>query len=659
GGLRMVGFLADVTARATAERAVQEREELLRSVLAHIPDGVFWKDRDSVYLGCNDRVARDSGLAFPAEVVGTTDLDTVVAPAEAAHYRACDRRVMEAGEPLIGIEETRTMPDGRVLDLLTSKVPLRDATGAVVGVLGVYRDVTDRNRAEEALRRSQALFRTFMDNTPAVAFIKDSDGRYVYANRRWEEQFAPPRRDWAGRTDADFWAPEAAAAFRDSDRAALEPGWLGSVVEVVPAGVGAKHFLALKFPVEDEGGRRAVGGVVLDVTEQARLEEQLRQAQKMEAVGRLAGGVAHDFNNLLTVINGFGDMALDALPLGDPARHMVEEMRSAGTRAADLTRQLLAYGRKQLLRHEILDLGGLAAENGRMLRLLVGADVELVLDPRPAWVAADPGQLVQVLMNLSVNARDAMPLGGRLAVRTRAVSLAAGAAQDGVAVGAGAYALLEVADTGTGMSADVRGHLFEPFFTTKGQGKGTGLGLATVYGIVKQSGGHVEVETGSGRGTTFRVYLPAAPGPPTTDRPTPAPAVWSEAARATPGGRETVLLVEDDDGVRVLTMRTLQRAGYTVVDASTGERALQTVAAYDLPVDLLVTDVVMPGMGGRALADRLTALRPGARVLFMSGYMDDAVLRHGVEQDRVNFIPKPFSPADLTRKVKEVLDGGG
>ncbi|HYH69010.1 MAG TPA: PAS domain-containing protein, partial [Urbifossiella sp.] len=232
GGLRMVGFLADVTVRATAQRAVQEREELLHSVLAHIPDGVFWKDRDSVYLGCNDRVARDSGLASPAELVGTTDLDTVVAPAEAEHYRACDRRVMDAGEPLIGIEETRTMPDGRVLDLLTSKVPLRDAAGAVVGVLGVYRDVTDRNRAEAALRRSQALFRAFMDNTPAVAFIKDADGRYVYANRRWEEQFDTPRRDWAGRTDADFWPPEAAAAFRASDRAALEPGWSGSVEEV-------------------------------------------------------------------------------------------------------------------------------------------------------------------------------------------------------------------------------------------------------------------------------------------------------------------------------------------------------------------------------------------------------------------------------------------
>jgi len=232
-------------------------------------------------------------------------------------------------------------------------------------------------------------------------------------------------------------------------------------------------------------------------------------------------------------------------------------------------------------------------------------------------------------------------------------------AQDGAEVRAGAYALLEVSDTGTGMSANVRGHLFEPFFTTKGQGKGTGLGLATVYGIVKQSGGHVEVETGSGRGTRVRVYLPAAAsGPPPPDRPTPAPTAWSETPRAVPGRRETILLVEDDDGVRTLAIQSLQSAGYVVVDAANGDRALATLAAYGIDFDLVLTDVVMPGMGGRELADRLTAARPGVKVLFMSGYTDDAILRNGVAQDAAHFLPKPFAPADLTRKVREVLDAG-
>ncbi|HEX4611411.1 MAG TPA: ATP-binding protein [Urbifossiella sp.] len=512
--------------RRRAEDGLREREELLRNVISHIPCGVFWKDRDSVYLGCNDLFARNHALPGPAAVVGKTDLGLGTSPAEAAAFRAGDRRVLDTGESVLNAEETLTRPDGSRASLLTSKVPLRDAAGTVVGVLGTYQDVT-----------------------------------------------------------------------------------------------GAK-----------------------------RLEEQYRQAQKMEAVGRLAGGVAHDFNNLLTVINGYSEVALGVLPADNPVRPMVAEVLRAGERAADLTRHLLAYGRKQILRPQVLDLGALVADLGGMLRRLIGEDVELVFDLSPVRVTADPGQLGQVVMNLALNARDAMPTGGRLTIGTRVVTL--GPDHPGDEARPGRYAEFRVADTGIGIPPEALPHIFEPFYTTKGVGEGTGLGLATVYGVVKQSGGHVRVESRVGGGTAVRIYLPAAgTGPPESDeRPAPAaPAVRTA---------DVVLLVEDDDDVRGLSMRVLQAAGYTVLDAAGGEQALRTLEAHGVAVDLLVTDVVMPGMNGRELADRLVAARPGLKVLFVSGYTDDAMVRNGVGRDAVHFLQKPFGVAALAQKVRDILDAG-
>jgi PAS domain S-box-containing protein len=517
----------DVTERVAAERALREREELLRNVLAHIPCGVFWKDRHSVFLGCNEQFARDHGFAAPADVVGRTDAELPFERAEAAGFRACDRVVMETGEPVLHLEEAQTLPGGR-RTVLTSKVPLRAAAGTVVGILGVYQDIT-----------------------------------------------------------------------------------------------------ALK-----------------------RLEEEYRQAQKMEAVGRLAGGVAHDFNNLLTVINGFGDLALAQLSGSDPVRALLEEVRKAGERAAGLTGQLLAFGRKQILRHEVLDPNAVVAELAAMLRRLIGEDIDLVVRPGAGLlsVRADRGQVEQVLLNLAVNARDAMPTGGTLTIETRNVTLPGKRADDGSEVRPGPHVLVAVSDTGCGMTEEVKAHVFEPFFTTKGLGKGTGLGLATVYGIVKQSGGHVEVEAAPGRGATFRIYLPVDSGPPARERPDPV-------AGALPGGTETVLVTEDEGGVRGLAVRTLRQLGYTVLAAAGADEAA-VAAGGGRPIDLLVTDVVMPGDGGRELAARLRVGRPGLRVLYMSGYTDDALLRHGVEHGGANFLQKPFTPTALAHKVREVLDRG-
>jgi signal transduction histidine kinase/CheY-like chemotaxis protein len=399
-------------------------------------------------------------------------------------------------------------------------------------------------------------------------------------------------------------------------------------------------------------GALSAGVVVtfLDVTGQKQLEHQYQQSQKMEAIGRLAGGVAHDFNNLLTVINGYADMLLEDLPPGDPSLPSVAEIRRAGARSAELTHQLLAFSRRQILAPRVLDLNAVVAEAETMLHRVIGEDVHLTTDLAAGlWaVKADPGQIQQVLMNLAVNARDAMPQGGQLRIETRNLELDEDYSRLHQDAGSGPHVMLSVSDSGSGMAQEVRARLFEPFFTTKAPGKGTGLGLATVYGIVRQSGGHVEVETHLGMGTAIRVCLPV----------TTEPAAEAVAVRELPArGTETILAVEDEGQVRELLRQILSGCGYTVIEAPDGATATRRAADHPGLIHLLVTDVVMPGMGGRLLAERIRQQRAGVRVLFLSGYTDDAVVRHGVSQEGVNFLQKPFTPAMLTRKVRDVLDG--
>lgn len=372
----------------------------------------------------------------------------------------------------------------------------------------------------------------------------------------------------------------------------------------------------------------------------------------MEAVGRLAGGVAHDFNNLLTAISGHAQILLEDLPADDPARADIEEISRAADRAADLTRQLLAFSRKQMLRPQVLDPNALIGEIQKMLRRLIGEDIELItrLAPDLGAVRADPGQLEQVIMNLAVNARDAMPTGGRLLIETRNVELGEDDARRLAPLQPGPHVVLIVSDTGAGMDESTRERIFEPFFTTKEKGKGTGLGLSTVYGIVQQSGGHIWVYSEPGQGTTFKIYLPRVDA-----RPEAAPA--PSDADGAHNGREVVLLVEDEDAVRSLARRILEKRGYTVLTARTGPEALRIAERHDGPIHLILTDVVMPEMSGRELAERIAPTRPDARTLFMSGYTEDDVLRRGVLNEGAAFLEKPFTPSALAQKVREVLDG--
>jgi nitrogen-specific signal transduction histidine kinase/CheY-like chemotaxis protein len=379
-------------------------------------------------------------------------------------------------------------------------------------------------------------------------------------------------------------------------------------------------------------------------------EEQLRQSQKLEAIGQLAGGVAHDFNNLLTVIGGYSSIILGKLSPDNPHRTSVEEIKKAGDRAGSLTRQLLAFSRKQILQPKILDLNVVVFDMDKMVRRLIGEHIDLValIDPTLGKVKADPGQLEQVLLNLIVNARDAMPEGGKITIETGNVLLSSEYAVRHAAV-AGPHVTLAVSDTGCGIPADVRTHVFEPFFTTKGAGKGTGLGLATVYGIVKQSGGHVSLYSEVGTGTTFKIYLPRVDTVGVDGQITPA-------ALSAPQGTETVLLVEDEDQVRKIVEAILEDQGYNVLSAANGEEAIQLAAHYYSEIHLVFTDVVMPQMSGRELAERLLRMRPQLKVLYMSGYTDDSIVRHGLLDAKLNFIQKPFDSAAAARKVREVLD---
>jgi signal transduction histidine kinase/CheY-like chemotaxis protein len=399
----------------------------------------------------------------------------------------------------------------------------------------------------------------------------------------------------------------------------------------------------------------AVAGIVAtmrDMTERQRLEDQLRQAQKMEAIGQLAGGVAHDFNNLLTVIMGFAEILRLQLSPDSSLRNAIDQILISSESAASLTRQLLAFSRRQIIAPQEIDLNALVTRLGQMLRRIIGDDIVFTTALGPVGVVeADPGQIEQVLLNLAANARDAMPRGGQLTIETTSVELDENDVGQHAGTPPGHYVLLAVRDTGIGMDVATQARIFEPFFTTKEVGQGTGLGLAAVYGIIKQSGGFIDVASEIGHGTTFKVYLPRAAAPTPRSKP-PAQIGRLE-------GTETILVVEDDPYLRTLMRATFAGSRHTVLEAESGARALEIAAEYPATIDLLVTDVVMPGLSGRDVAEQLRVHRPGLKVLYMSGYTDDLVVRHGVMKAEDNFLQKPFRPLSLTQKVRQVLDGPG
>jgi PAS domain S-box-containing protein len=497
-----------------------------------------------------------------------------------------------------------------------------------------------------------------LDNANDLIQSVTPEGSFLYVNPAWRETLGYRDEEIAGLTIFDVVSSKDRAYYAES----LERLMAGEKVDRIEVRLvtsnGREITVEGSINCSGKGGQTvAIRSILRDITERKRAEEalhiseeQLRQSQKMEAIGRLAGGVAHDFNNLLTAINGYSELILGRMGRGEPMRADIEEIRKAGERAAALTRQLLAFSRKQVLQPKVIDLNTIVSEMNKMLQRLIGEHIELITSPATTLgrVKADPGQIEQVLMNLVINSRDAMPNGGRLIIETANLDVEGERVDGHGIIQPGSYVVLTVSDTGCGMDDETQSMIFEPFFTTKGQSKGTGLGLSTVYGIINQSCGQISVNSRVGEGTTFKIYLPRIEE---TFELMPA----SNRLLAVAGESETILLVEDEEIVRRLVRETHKMNGYNVLEAANGNEALAIFERYDGPVQLLLTDVVMPGMGGRELVNRITPMRPQMKTLYMSGYTDDAIIHHGVLEGTA-FIQKPFTPNDLAERVREVLD---
>jgi PAS domain S-box-containing protein len=524
-------------------------------------------------------------------------------------------------------------------------------------VLGVATDITERKRAEQALRETEERYRLLFDSNPLPMWVYDRHTlEFLAVNEAAVFHYGYSRDEFLSMTIKDIRSAEDVAVLLDN--ISEEDGFNSAGTWKHKKKDGTLIDVEIISHALEFAARKAKLVLANDVTDRKRAEqalketeEHLRQSHKLEGVGQLAGGIAHDFNNLLTVINGFCSLAMRDLNHEDPLLANLEEIKKAGDRATSLTRQLLAFSRKQVLQPKILNLDSVVVDMEKMLQRVIGENIDLraVLEPKLGNVNADPGQIEQIILNLVVNARDSMPNGGKLTIETDNIYLDEEYVKDHLGAQVGPHVMLAVTDTGRGMDQKTLARIFEPFFTTKEMGKGTGLGLSTVYGIVKQSGGNIWVYSEIGSGTTFKIYLPRV------DDRAEEYKRNIEDARVTKG-TETILLVEDEEMLRKLARQTLKGYGYEIVEAANGNEAIALSAQHEGAIHLLLTDVIMPGMNGRELATRMLQTRPSLRVLFMSGYTDDAIVHQGVLDESANFIQKPFAPDGLAGRVREVLD---
>jgi two-component system, cell cycle sensor histidine kinase and response regulator CckA len=653
-----VSVIRDIEDRLRAERARWESEANLQAILGSTEDIIASYDAEGRLLtfnrACRDAFLRHSGVEL-RRGMHTYDL---FAEAQRPFWLANNARAL-AGESF-STAFSISWPDDRTRIYEAFFNPIR-RDGDVVGFSTFTRDITERRRADKALRDSEERFRGIVENLDDLFFITDDQGAIMYVSPAAERVLGWRPDELIERRFADFLPEDQVPVAVEQFRRCIESG--ERIVDFAVAMRRADGSICqgeVKASIRTDGGR-VVGtiGLIRDISERAKaeqerqkLQEQLQQAMKMEAVGRLAGGVAHDFNNLLTVIRSNAELSLMDLTPNDPLSRSFGEIVKASESASSLTGQLLAFSRKQLIEPKLVDLNELISAMHKMLVRLIGED--LVLHTLPGKelgvVKIDLGQIEQILVNLAINARDAMPEGGQLTIETANVEIDEEYCRAHTDPRPGQYVMLAVSDTGQGMTDEVKTHLFEPFFTTKEKGKGTGLGLATIYGTVKQAGGNVEVYSELGKGTTFKIYLPRVDEK--ADR-------LKKEARLSeqPGGSETILLVEDEEMVRHLAVRILHRLGYHVLDAGSAGDALLLAEQHAASIHLLFTDVVMPGMNGRQLSDRIAAIHPETKVLYSSGYTENAVAHHGVIDQGLNFIGKPYTPHALARAIRGALGG--
>jgi len=631
--------------RKKRELEAESAQKLYSIIYQENLAGILRVTVDGRILDCNGAIVRM--LGYPSK------RDLLAVRAQQIYCDPGDRdrilRLLNSTRRLSEFEVCFRRLDGsKCWGLLNARL-LDPPPGQIGGsIISNVIDISERKSHEDTLRKSEQRFAAFMRHLPGVAFTKDLSGRYIYYNEAAWTNFRKRPEEIIGLTDSELWPPDEAARFRDNDLAVIKAERPLEFVERVAQQDGSHSWLIYKFPIIEKDKVTLVGGIGIDITERRILEEQLTQSGKMEALGRLAGGVAHDFNNLLTVIAGYGQLALESVGVAPPERMQsyLREILDSSRRASGLTGQLLAFSRRQVLQLKVIDLSTLLRDMERLLQRVIGEHVELTVElgPGECLILADANQMEQAIMNLAVNARDAMPLGGQLTLRCERL-------REPVRQPDGEFldVLLEVRDTGIGMDAAVQAQVFDPFFTSKEQGKGTGLGLSTVYGVVSQAKGKIELESKPGEGTVFRLYFPAAD----PDAPDAPAAVRSYSS---PRGRETILLVEDEANVRALAETILRRLGYNVLVAESGPQAVRVWEQVSGRVDALLTDVIMPQMSGGDLAHALREKNPHLRVLFMSGYTDDMIASHSVLAGDTQLIQKPFTAEALGRKLRGVLD---
>ncbi len=639
----------DITRQKAAEDALQESETRFRVMAEASPVGIFLTGPNGTTVYSNPKSLAIADITFEQalgfgwrDALHPDDRDRVM---RAWIESAANRSTFSSTHRYV-----RT--DGSIVWARVHVAPMLDL-GELRGFVGVIEDITERHVAEEALKASEAKFRGLFENTQEGVFQSTPEGKLLTVNPAFIAMLGYSSAEELLKLDIarDLYAtPQLRTVFwerlkRDGTVRDFESECRRKDGQTITT------LTSARLARSADGRILYCEGVLVDITERRGLEAQLRQAQKMESIGRLAGGVAHDFNNLLTAILGYAEFTAEYLPPDNPGRANLEQLLIAAHRASDLTKQLLAFARRQMIEPRVIDLNELVANSEKILRRMIGEDIELTtrLASTLSGVRVDPVQFERILMNLAVNARDAMPAGGQMTIETADVVLDEDTARRHPGMRAGSHVMLAVTDNGVGMSEEVRAHLFEPFFTTKEPGRGTGLGLATCYGIVKQAGGYILADSQPGRGATFRIYLPTVEEPVTPLQRAAPMGILSG------GGLETILLVEDERLVREMAAESLRSRGYTVLTAESSQSALDLNRNYRDPIHLLVTDVVMPGSTGRQLAGEIQRERPELKVIYLSGYSDDAITPHGIVEGGVTFLPKPFTPMSLTDKVREVL----
>jgi two-component system cell cycle sensor histidine kinase/response regulator CckA len=644
----LVRAMRYATERKRAVDSLQRSEEYFRSLTENALDIITVLDAEGIIRYGSPSL--DRVLGYEPGQLSATSIYPLIHPADKDAFRA--RLQTSNSNPGATQSFEFRMKHRNQNWLVLEAIGKSFASDSAVGGFVLNsRDITQRKRAQEALREANETLRAVIQTSPLAIYSLDLQGNVKSWNSAAERIF--------GYTESEVLNSQLPIIFPEDQedfRARLSNAAKGEVIVGGEARRCRKDGSPIEVSIWSAQLRDASGAVtgvvaaVADNTERKRLEEQFRQAQKMEAVGRLAGGVAHDFNNLLTVITGYCQMLLDRLPESDPLNGDMQQVLKAADRATTLTKQLLAFSRKQIVQPKVVDLRYLIGELEQMLHRLLGEDIELAIHAKPGVgkIRVDPGQLEQVIVNLVVNARDAMPKGGKLTIEMCDVDIT-GYGSRQLTLAPGSYVLLTVSDTGSGIPEEVKSHLFEPFFTTKEKGRGTGLGLSTSYGIVKQNHGEILVYSEMGYGTVFKIYLPRVQESVAVDT-----TIHSE--RKDYRGTETILVVEDEDGVRKVVVEMLQKQGYHVLAASGGQEAIDLCASNQERIDMLITDVVMPKMSGRELADRIRVMRPSINVLFVSGYTDSAIVHHGVLDPGTDFLQKPFAPEQLAAKVREVLE---